>query len=344
MQSARTTVAEQLKSVANRYRQPYVWLRRSAECVYSPAREDRDGPREDDGLGRLEAVLFLAREPLNSRKLGQLAELADGTQARTMVRELNRQYDEARRAFRVEEIAGGYQLLTRPQFAPWLRRFGRVRPELRLSAPAMETLAVIAYRQPVLRADIEAIRGVSCGEILRQLMERNLVRIDSRSEELGRPYLYGTTSQFLQTFGLRSLDQLPRADKLRGTTIVNTPIANAQQVDSNSSDESSIEKEKEVTVTISDQTRRDEELEQQAAGQVPATAAAGDGDDYEDDYDEDLDEEDDFEEDDEDYDEDFDEDYEDDYDDEWEEVEDEDDDWDDEDEEDWEDDDEEEWD
>src|SRR5205823_9226000 len=111
-------------------------------------------------LARLEAVLFLAREPLNTRKLAQYANLADGTQARTLVRRLNEQYDAAGRAFRVEQVAGGYQLLTRQKLAPWLRRLAHVPGETRLSAPALETLAVIAYRQPVPRADIEAVRGV----------------------------------------------------------------------------------------------------------------------------------------------------------------------------------------
>jgi segregation and condensation protein B len=167
-------------------------------------------------MQRLEAVLLLAREPLNSRKLAQFANLADGTEARTLVRKLNEAYDAAGRAFRVEEVASGYQLFTRPGFATWLRKLGHVPAEMRLSAPALETLAVIAYRQPVPRADIEAIRGVNCGEILRQLMERDLARISGRSDELGRPFLYGTTRRFLQLFGLVDLDELPRAEKLRG--------------------------------------------------------------------------------------------------------------------------------
>lgn len=171
----------------------------------------------DDRLQRLEAVLFLAREPLNSRKLSQYANLADGTEARTLIRRLNRLYDESGRAFRVEETAGGFRLMTRAKFASWLRRLAHVPPEVRLSAPALETLAVVAYRQPVLKAVIEAIRGVNCGEVLRQLMERDLVRIVGRSEELGRPYLYGPTRKFLQVFGLRSLDDLPRVEILRGS-------------------------------------------------------------------------------------------------------------------------------
>jgi segregation and condensation protein B len=177
----------------------------------------------DSDLSRLEAILFLAREPLTSRKLSQYANLADGTQARTLVRRLNEQYDAAGRAFRVEQVAGGYQLLTRPKLAPWLRRLAHVPGETRLSAPALETLAVIAYRQPAGRADIEAIRGVNCGEILRQLMDRDLVRISGRSAELGRPYLYATTKRFLELFGLNHIEDLPRGHELRTSPLPAAP-------------------------------------------------------------------------------------------------------------------------
>lgn len=159
--------------------------------------------------------MLLAGEPLSSRKLSQLANLADGTEARTLIRRLNRLYDEQGSAFRAEEVAGGFQLLTRRKFASWLRRLQYLPEEMRLSAPALETLTVVAYRQPVLRAEIEAVRGVQCGEMLRQLLERDLIRIVGRSEELGRPFLYGTTRRFLQLFGLRHLDELPRAESLR---------------------------------------------------------------------------------------------------------------------------------
>ena len=179
----------------------------------------------DGNLARLEAVLFLSREPLTSRKLSQYANLADGTQARTLIRRLNERYDAAGRAFRVEQVAGGYQLLTRRKLAPWLRRLAHMPGETRLSAPALETLAVIAYRQPVPRADIEAIRGVNCGEILRQLMDRDLVRIGGRSEELGRPYLYATTKRFLRVFGLNNAEELPERDVLRGSPLPAAPPA-----------------------------------------------------------------------------------------------------------------------
>jgi segregation and condensation protein B len=136
---------------------------------------------------------------------------------------LNEQYDAAGRAFRVEQVAGGYQLLTRRKLSPWLRRLAHVPGETRLSAPALETLAVIAYRQPVPRADIEAIRGVNCGEILRQLMDRDLVRIGGRSEELGRPYLYATTKRFLQVFGLNHTEELPDREALAGSPLPAAP-------------------------------------------------------------------------------------------------------------------------
>ena len=181
-------------------------------------------------VARVEAVLFVAREPISSRKLAQFAGLADGTQARTLIRRLNKLYDDAGCAFRAEEVAGGFQLLTRAKFGPWLRRLYASPVEVRLSNPALETLAVVAYRQPVLRAQIESIRGVDCGEILRQLMERELVRIVGRSEDLGRPYVYGTTKRFLQVFGLRHLDELPRAEILRSQSRL--PAATADSITS----------------------------------------------------------------------------------------------------------------
>jgi segregation and condensation protein B len=174
-----------------------------------------DAAGRDPRAARLEAVLFLAREPLTTRKLAQFAGLADGTEARTLIRRLNRWYDETGSAFRAEEAAGGFQLMSRPKFGAWLRRLQKSPVEIRLSAPALETLAVVAYRQPVIRAEIEGIRGVDCGEILRQLMDRDLVRTAGRAAELGRPYRYATTKRFLQVFGLRHLDDLPRADLLR---------------------------------------------------------------------------------------------------------------------------------
>lgn len=166
-------------------------------------------------LTRLEAILFLAREPIGLRKLAQLANLEDGTEARTLLRFLADRYEQRGCAFQVAQVAGGYQLLSRRDFAAWVRPQVPAARGVRLTPPALETLAVVAYRQPVLRAEVEAIRGVACGEILRQLMDRDLLRIVGRSEELGRPLRYGTTKRFLEIYGLPNLDELPWAEQLR---------------------------------------------------------------------------------------------------------------------------------
>ena len=157
--------------------------------------------------------------------------MADATEARTLIRRLNERYEKVGRAFRIEEVGGGFEMLTKPQFAPWLRRLGHVPQEERLTSAGMEVLAIIAYRQPVMRADIEAIRGVSSEEVLKQLLSRDLVRICGRSEELGRPYLYGTTKRFLKMFGLKSLEKLPRADWINETWDVEDPAGENSESD-----------------------------------------------------------------------------------------------------------------
>src|SRR5262249_15704451 len=155
---------------------------------------------------------------LTPRRLASVARLADAAEARRLVRRLQALYRRDGSAFQVDEAAGGYQLLTRPEFHPWLARLRRAYFDLRLSAPARETLAIVAYRQPIMRADVEAIRGVQCSEVLRQLMEKGLVRIAGRDDSLGRPVLYGTTKKFLQLMGLKSLKDLPQAEQLRPPT------------------------------------------------------------------------------------------------------------------------------
>ncbi|MFM7034756.1 MAG: SMC-Scp complex subunit ScpB [Planctomycetia bacterium] len=165
-------------------------------------------PRSEE-LARLEAALFLAREPLTVRRLAKLARLTDGTRARVLLKELKGLLTDSGSAFRVEQIAGGFQMLTRGPFGPWVRRLLESPPDNRLSIPAMETLAVVAYRQPITRAEIEAIRGVGCEEMLRHLLERDFVAIGGRIEEIGRPNVYVTTRRFLQAFGLARIEDLP---------------------------------------------------------------------------------------------------------------------------------------
>lgn len=168
----------------------------------------------DARLAFVEAALLAADEPLTLRRLAAAAGLIDQAEVRQLVRRLQTLYEQDGTAFQVEELAGGFQLLTRPMYHPWLARLRRAGNEMRLSAAARETLAIIAYRQPIARADVEAIRGVQSADILHQLMEKGLVRIAGREESLGRPVLYGTTKKFLQVFGLRNLHELPQAEEL----------------------------------------------------------------------------------------------------------------------------------
>jgi len=166
---------------------------------------------------RIEALLLAAARPLTEARLGALLGIpAKGAAAaiRRSVERLNEHYRATGRSFSVERTAGGLRVMTRPEFGPLMDRLHADRQQQKLSPAALETLAIVAYRQPVLRAEIEAVRGVASGEVLRGLMERRLVRITGRSDELGRPMLYGTTPQFLKTFGLGSLDDLPEVEGL----------------------------------------------------------------------------------------------------------------------------------
>jgi segregation and condensation protein B len=162
----------------------------------------------------LEALLFAADEPIPLDRLRECAGLEDGHEARALLDGLRDEYDATGRAFALEERAGGWQILTRAAFAPHLARLRRRPERARLTVAALETLAVVAYRQPVLRTDVEKIRGVACGDMIRTLMERDLVKVTGRAEEPGAPLLYGTTPRFLAEFGLRSLKDLPTARDL----------------------------------------------------------------------------------------------------------------------------------
>ena len=183
-----------------------------------PAREPIPEP-DEDFCARLEAVLLSLDKPATSGRLAEWLKIGvkeGGARfIRAAVKRLNEQYEASGRSFRIEKVAGGWQIRTLGEFADDLAVIRKRRNEGKLSQAALETLAIVAYRQPVLRADIEAIRGVACGEVLRSLMERRLIKIVGRAEELGRPMLYGTTKHFLEVFGLAGLKDLPRASELR---------------------------------------------------------------------------------------------------------------------------------
>jgi len=191
------------------------------EAVQQITEEQNDESAPDSGAGAevtvesvVEAVLFASDEPLKENRLADIVETSI-KQIRQIVKNLNDKYKAGNNTFRIEQIAGGLQMLTLSPYNHWLKKLLRVRSESKLSPAALETLSIIAYKQPVIRADIEAIRGVAAGEMIRSLMYKGLVKIVGRAEVLDRPMLYGTTKKFLETFGLNSLKDLPKIEELK---------------------------------------------------------------------------------------------------------------------------------
>ena len=176
------------------------------------AQEDQDVELTVESV--VEAVLFASDESLSAARLANIVE-TDTKQVRQHIKNLNEKYRANNNAFRIEQIAGGCQMLTLSPYNHWLKKLLRVRSDTKLSAAAMETLAIIAYKQPVIRADIEVIRGVAAGEVIRSLAYKGLVKIVGRAEVLGRPMLYGTTKRFLEVFGLNTLKDLPKIEELK---------------------------------------------------------------------------------------------------------------------------------
>lgn len=163
----------------------------------------------------VEAVLFVSDDPVPLSRLHDLLPDSRPAEIQDALRQLKADYESQGRAFMLEEIAGGVQLLTRPQHADIIARLKRSKAEKKLSGAALEVLAIVAYKQPIKRADLEAIRGVQSGEILRALMERRLVRIAGREDAPGAPVQYGTTKEFLEAFGLGALEDLPRPEEVK---------------------------------------------------------------------------------------------------------------------------------
>ena len=161
----------------------------------------------------LEAILFACDEPITLAKLKDVLPDRGADEIKEALAQLRTDYEA--RAFSLEEIAGGWQLLTRPQYADIIGRLKKSKADRKLSAAALETLAIIAYKQPIKRVDIEAIRGAASGELVRALMERALVKIAGREDVPGAPLQYGTTKEFLDTFGLNSLEDLPRPEEVK---------------------------------------------------------------------------------------------------------------------------------
>jgi segregation and condensation protein B len=172
--------------------------------------------------------------------LAELLSLTSTKLIRRAIKQLNDSYEQTGRSFRIEQVAGGYQMLTLPGQGELIKKLVQKETDARLTKAALETLAIIAYKQPILRVDVEGIRGVACGEAIRGLMEKHLVKIAGRAEEPGRPILYGTTKRFLEVFGLNSLQDLPSPEAgLKPPAPQPEPVAESSPAESSSAESSS---------------------------------------------------------------------------------------------------------
>ena len=159
-------------------------------------------------ISAVEVLLFLSGEPITPSSVKDILELPE-PEIKRLMDELIAQYKERNTGILIVEIANGYQMVTNPEYAEWVRKFKSIHMASRLSVPALETLAIIAYKQPIIRAEIEQLRGVNSDSAIRTLLEKRLVKVMGRKETPGRPFLYGTTKEFLQYFGLKDLTELP---------------------------------------------------------------------------------------------------------------------------------------
>ncbi len=171
---------------------------------------DRDQTKQ-----AIHALLFVSDKPLSANRIAEILGDIDAEVVKSLLEEIKAEINTCNLPYVLKEIAGGYQLLVRPLFAPFIRKFLQIKKTRRMSPALLETLAIIAYKQPITRVEVEAIRGVSVAHAFEQLQERNLIRVCGVSELPGRPKLYRTTDEFLVMFGLNSLQDLPNVDELK---------------------------------------------------------------------------------------------------------------------------------
>ena len=162
----------------------------------------------------IETLLFITDEPLSPQRIAKICEIDDVEYIKAKLKELKDEYDSGMRALSIVQVAGGWQMATRPEYGIWVRKLYQTRLTMRLSNASLEVLAIIAFRQPITKAEIEAIRGVDSTGPLDTLLERKLITSIGRKETVGRPIMYGTTEEFLKQFGLNSLDDLPKLDTI----------------------------------------------------------------------------------------------------------------------------------
>ncbi len=219
----------------------------------------------------IESLLFVADEPLTIERLKQIITGAESKALREALDELTVDYETRQGGFYLNPVAGGYQIRTRPQYREWIKRLLQPKPQ-RLSKAALETLAIVAYKQPVIRSDIEQLRGVDCGGILRVLLERKFIRVLGRKEIPGRPLIYATTKRFLEVFGLQNLKDLPTPREIEefGSTL-------SEEIDE-PADEDQFETEVTPEAQIEEEDTPDEAVETEIPAENLRTSAEPDKD------------------------------------------------------------------
>jgi segregation and condensation protein B len=168
---------------------------------------------QDNTKSAIEALLFANDKPLTIEQAKSVLDNLEPAQIRALIEELRAEYEQSNRGIQIIEVAGGFQMITASNFAPFLKKLFKARHVDRLSKPALETLAIIAYKQPVTKLQIQSLRNVDCDGVIKNLLDKNLIRISGRKKAPGRPYVFSTTRQFLEYFGLKSLDDLPKIEE-----------------------------------------------------------------------------------------------------------------------------------
>jgi len=166
----------------------------------------------------IEAMLFSSEKPLTIEQMRKALDSLSPVEIHIIIEEAQKEYEQSNRGIRIIEIAGGFQMITPPTLATFLKKLYKDKKQEKLSRPALETLAIIAYKQPVTKTEIESLRNVNVDGVMSSLLEKELIRISGRKKIPGRPYVFGTTRQFLECFGLKSLDDLPRKEEFVALT------------------------------------------------------------------------------------------------------------------------------
>ncbi len=190
-------------------------LRESRQSGKNQKFEEWEIATKEEAKRVIEAILFVATKPLTAAEIKRVLKGFGGAKIEEIIRELREEYEREGRSFRVSEVAGGFEVSTESKYAPWIMKLELQKKAKQATQSALETLAILAYKQPLTRAEIEDLRGVDVSGVLSTLLERNLVKVVGRKEVPGRPFLYGTTDKFLEHFGLKSITELPDISEIK---------------------------------------------------------------------------------------------------------------------------------